>query len=160
KNIEYVPLAIRNYLLEDEYGPLVGKINNADPNTFYKGVKTEKFDMDDYLAKMENISEKLEEYTANLAGGSAFLNLAEDYGLKVYFTITSALGTDAQDGQAITDFTSYRMLDPLLWALKLDAEPPIPTTIKIILDTDYPSIESANKAGDNPVFSLPFDTLM
>jgi hypothetical protein len=160
KNVEHVPSVIRNYLFEDKYGPLVGKINYADPNTFYQGVEREKFDMNEYISKMEFISKELEEYTKNLAGGSAFLNLAEDYGLKVYFTITSALGTDLQDGEAITNFTSYRVLDPLLWALKLDAEPPIPTTIKIILDTNYPAFETENKGASNPVYSLPFEFLM
>jgi len=159
KNIEYVPREIRDYLLEDKYGPLVGKINNADPSTFYRPVERENFNIHEYLSEMEVISGKLEKYTNDLAGGSAFLSLAEDYGLKVYFTITSALGTDAQDGQAITNYTSYRMLDPLLWALKLDAEPPIPTTIKIILDTNHPTFETVNKAGGNPVYSLPFDFL-
>lgn len=160
KHIEHVPPSIREYLSSDRYGQLVGKINYADPNTFFQGVEREEFNLDQYISDMEETSNELEDYTKKLAGGSAFLTLAKNHGLKVYFTITSALGTDSQDGEAIADFTSYRVLDPLLWALKLDEKPPIPTTIKIILDTAHPKLEAANKAAGNPIYSLPYDYLM
>jgi hypothetical protein len=160
KNIEDIPLSIRNYVFDDPYGPLVSKINNAGPSTFFKGIEREEFDLKKYISEMEEISMELERYTRKLPGGSAFLSMAANYELNVRFAITSALGTDVQDGKAIANFVSYRVLDPLLWALKLDDKPPVPTTIKLILDTNNPIPMDENSINTNPVFSLPFDLLI
>ncbi len=140
RNIESIPSSIREYLESDQYGPLASSLKSAGQSDFFHGAERIKFDMKDYLAKMEEISNELREYTKKLAGGEAFLSLANYHGLNVYFTITSALGTnpqtdaDMQRKEGITPYKSYRVLDPLLWALRLGPTPPMPTTLKLILD--------------------------
>lgn len=156
KDNEYIPEPIREYLVSDPYGQVVRQVTHAGRDNFFQGVQRVNFNMDAYLDKMIEISALLCEYTKKLPYGSAFLNLAEKHQLKVCFTITSALGTDLTDGEAFVDITSYRVLDPLLWALKLaDEQGDIQhTTIKLILDTNPGSMESPS------IYSLDLERLV
>lgn len=91
--------------------------------------------MDGYYAEMDSMSSWLHEYTrTHVPGGRPFINLVEDQGLQLVFCVTSALGEDPAPANRLREDTRrFRILDPLLWAVRLDR--PLETRrLNLILD--------------------------
>ncbi len=109
------------------------------------------FSLEDYIKKLNDVSDALAEYTAkSVDGGRAFINLAKKNDLSLYFTMVSATGTAPVDGQLLIESARYCVLDPYLWALYLK-EKHEPRQIRFLLD-------ATSKAGD--IFSDQLHTLV
>ncbi|HEY1349286.1 MAG TPA: hypothetical protein VGF67_06645 [Ktedonobacteraceae bacterium] len=81
------------------------------------------FDEEAYFARMCEISEILREYTMDFVpGGGAFVNMVGEEQASVFFTINSAFGGALDAGNAKMGFAvqARRVLDTLIWAIKLD----------------------------------------
>ncbi|GAB4204689.1 MAG: hypothetical protein OHK0022_30070 [Roseiflexaceae bacterium] len=87
----------------------------------------ENFSLEQYMTKLQEMSDMLQNYTrTRVDGGSAFIAMVKAQGMKLHFCVTSALG---QDGRRRGEHVyidgaprCLRVLDPLFWALKLDAQ--------------------------------------
>ncbi|GCE08127.1 hypothetical protein [Dictyobacter aurantiacus] len=111
--LEPLPFDVVDYLSADPYDQLREK----------RGSELPALDEDAYFAKMCEISDILRDYTIEFVdGGGAFVNMVQDAGAQVYFTINSAYGSnmDASDTVLNIQVRAIRVLDALIWAIKLD----------------------------------------
>jgi hypothetical protein len=114
--LEPLPPEVIEYLANDPYDQLPKK----------QASKLPAFDEDAYFAEMTRISDRLREYTRDFVdGGGAFVNMVRDAGMQVYFTINSAYGRplDANNSTLGMPVHSIRVLDALIWAIKLNSPP-------------------------------------
>ena len=113
QGLQPLPFEVEDYLATDPYDQLRTK----------RGADLPPFDDDAYFAKMCEISDILQEYTTDFVdGGGAFVSMVRDAGAEVYFTINSAYGgaLDANNTTLGTAVSAIRVLDVLVWAIKLD----------------------------------------
>ena len=106
-----LPDKVFDYLASDPYDQIKEK----------RGADLVQFDDDTYYAEMHKINDVLYEYTADIVpGGGSFISMAVANGAKVYFTMNSALGGDPNpQGQVGQEIHRIRVLDALIWAMKL-----------------------------------------
>jgi hypothetical protein len=110
-----LPAEVIDYLGTDPYSQIRTR-RSAD---------LEPFDEDAYFARMCEISELLQEYTVDFVpGGGAFVNMVREEGARVFFTINSAFGAalGANNTRMGIAVQAYRVLDTLIWAIKLDRQ--------------------------------------
>jgi hypothetical protein len=106
QDLEPLPHEVVEYLADDPYDQLLEMRTSEFPD----------FDADAYFAKMTRISDILLEYTIDFVdGGGAFVSMVRDAGMQVYFTSNSAYGS------ALDSVRSVRVLDALIWAIKLNS---------------------------------------
>lgn len=126
-----IPGEVRNYVEDD---PL--RVVGSSETDMFKEWDTQT--IQDYLKQMEEISHRLERFTRQrVPGGFNFYARARDRGLNLVFSAVSALGTELAQGQTKigTKKPRLRVLDPLLWAIRLDSKPP-ERRLALILDGD------------------------
>jgi len=112
--LEPLPHEVVEYLATDPYDQLPEK----------RGSELPAFDEDAYFAKMCEISDILQEYTIDcVPSGGAFVNMVAEEGASVFFTINSAFGRPLDTGNTRAGFAvrGYRVLDALIWAIKLNS---------------------------------------
>src|SRR5207302_2378766 len=122
--LEPLPWEVEEYLGSDPYDQLRKK----------RGADLPPFDEDAYYSKMHEISDILREYTVDYVdGGGAFVSIVQDAGAQVYFTMNSAYGNalDANNTALGMEVHAIRVLDALIWAIKLDR--PIETAQEVAL---------------------------
>lgn len=113
EGLEPLPQEVINYLGTDPYSQIRSK----------RGAELPPFDEDAYFAGMRDISDILRYYTNDFVpGGGAFVNMVEQEGANVFFTINSAFGGALGAGNTRMGFAvqAFRVLDTLIWAIKLD----------------------------------------
>lgn len=122
------PQDIRQYLANDRFQSV------TIPDAELPDLTT--FTMDDYYAEMETMSRRLRAYTRErVPGGEPFINIVESQGMNLVFTVTSALGEQPDPHNRLReDARRYRVLDPFLWAVRLE-RPPISRKLTLLLDT-------------------------
>ena len=99
------------------------------------------FDIEEYERGMEEFSDNLEQYTRNsVRGGASFVNMVKHNEMNVVFTATAALpGGDNESGAALSEREPpRRLIDPFLWALKLQTTKRA-RSIVFIIDTSNTS---------------------
>ena len=105
---------IRDYLTRD---PLRGL---ANPEMSWERPHT--LLLDTYVEEMREISDELEDYTRKrVRGGAAFINMVRANGMRLAFSVVSALGSDPDPSNRLP-FTPVpsRVIDPFLWAITLE----------------------------------------
>jgi hypothetical protein len=127
-----LPPTVRKYLQDDQYTTL-SSLRRSEVRK--KGIG---FDSDDYFEQMQEISQELEDYTYDeIQGGVAFVNMVKDTGMNLKFSITSSIGRGSNANVDRTlDYKRYRVLDPLVWALKLNQGIGEGRSIALIIDHD------------------------
>lgn len=121
------PQDIRQYLINDRF-QAVTMPDAERPNL-------SAFTMDDYFAEMETMSERLRAYTSErVPGGDPFISMVESQGMRLVFSVTSALGERPDAANRLReDARRYRILDPFLWAVRLE-RPAVTRRLALILD--------------------------
>lgn len=105
-----LPAQVRNYLRSDKYYDLA-RLKRSEA----RGLG---FDPDAYLRDILEISDELREWTYDIEGGTPFINMLDESGMNVLFTVTSSIGRQSDPNtDRMIEFRRYRVLDPLLWAL-------------------------------------------
>lgn len=106
-----MPPLIEEYLRDDPYSETGNRKADRPP----------ALDVDDYITQLERVSEELRFFTQDeVTGGSAFVAMAEDSEVNLYFTINSAQGGPSEAGGAMgTEIRRFRVLDPILWTITL-----------------------------------------
>lgn len=119
---------IRDYLLDDPFAKLSGS-----QTTYNHEINVP---IDEYMTEVREMSDYLREYTKHhVFRGRAFINMVEDMGMKLVFSVTSALGEGTNNGrQMASKARRYRVLDPLLWAIEL-AKPTKMRKLCLIVDS-------------------------
>jgi hypothetical protein len=113
QGLQPLPFEVEEYLATDPYDQLREK----------RGAEMPAFDEDAYFSKMNEISDILLEYTTDYVdGGGAFVSMVRDAGAQVYFTLNSAYGSalDTNNSTLGMGVHAIRVLDALIWAIKLD----------------------------------------
>ena len=121
------PQDIRQYLMNDRFQAItVPDAERPDLSTFT---------MDDYYAEMKTMSDRLRTYTRErVPGGNPFINMVEGQQMNLVFSVTSALGERPDDSNRLReDARRYRILDPFLWAMRLE-RPTVTRPFTLILD--------------------------
>lgn len=139
--LEPLPREVVEYLSTDPYDQL----------REMRGSELPAFDEDAYFAKMCEISDILQEYTTDFVdGGGAFVSMVKDAGAEVYFTINSAYGgaLDANNNKMGTAVHTIRVLDALIWAIKLNSPPVAEQEVALIVPS---TIESAGLASQGTI---------
>lgn len=114
----YLPEKVSEYYNND---PLMGLLRAKKERIVRKEFQNKPFAMNEYLNEMERISEVLRKYTTEeVPGGQALISLAEEKKLGLEFCIVSSLGTDPSNGTYATQIDPHRVIDPFLWALKMN----------------------------------------
>ncbi len=109
KLINQLPPEILSYIREDPYGSL--------PRQHPRELRDKQFDEDVYSIDLEEMSARLRDFTEyEVPSGMSFINMAEDYDMSLSFSINTATGGDYTPSMA--EYESYRVLDPLVWALR------------------------------------------
>ncbi len=119
---------IEEYLMLDPYQALTLPDATLPPS--------EDFSLQEYRQGMEQVSNLLEEYTRQrVKKGRAFINMVKAEGMNLYFSVVSALGQspDVSSSRLRERARRYRVLDPFLWALTLQATETT-RTLRIIVD--------------------------
>jgi hypothetical protein len=110
KIVSRLPEHVRNYIREDKFFDLARKKHSEARNL--------TFDPYAYMRDVLAISSELEDWTYDIEGGTAFINMVKDSGMNVVFTITSSIGRQSDPHtDRMIDFRRYRVLDPLIWAM-------------------------------------------
>jgi hypothetical protein len=105
--------AIDHYIQDDPLRDLTNHLAEQLPTPA-------DFDWDVYIDAMQAQSHALRDYTMNkLRGGSAFIDRAEDAGMRLQFSAVSALGAgvDEHTHEMTQNAQRYRVLDPFLGAV-------------------------------------------
>lgn len=106
---------IRDYIRSDAYSNLADKSPQE--------LRDKPFNVDNYFYQLEQMSARLREFTEDeVPGGIQFVNMVEDYGMELSFSINTAIGRDHTPNNQMIDYEAYRVLDPLVWALKENVE--------------------------------------
>lgn len=71
-----------------------------------------------YLERMQDVSNRLLEFTEQELQAHEFVNAAEANFKSISFSIISALGSEPQDGRLPVAIVPRRILDPLLWIME------------------------------------------
>lgn len=71
-----------------------------------------------YLARMQDVSNRLLEFTEQELQAYEFVNTAEANFKSISFSIISALGSEPQDGRLPVAIVPRHILDPLLWIME------------------------------------------
>lgn len=124
---------IKNYLRSD---PLQGLTLRG-----YNFSRDNQFSYNEYLEKMRNVSNLLEDYTwQHVDEGPAFINMVRANGMNLVFSVTSALGQDPDQkaGRLREDALRFRVLDPFFWALELE-QPPSDKPFGLVVDASRQS---------------------
>jgi hypothetical protein len=124
-----LPERVQTYLQDDPFK----NVTNYDQDV----ADMSDFSLNSYVGEMRRVSTELEDYTRKrIPGGGSFIGLARQYGMGLFFTINSALGTDPDphENRLRQDATRYRVLDPYLLALYLNMPRDDLQTIKLVLD--------------------------
>ncbi|MBZ0296846.1 MAG: hypothetical protein K8L99_30070 [Anaerolineae bacterium] len=133
------------YLREDPY------TNLAEQNP--RELIDRQFDEEDYVYQMEQVDNRLLEYTEfDVTGGTTFVNMAQDYQMALSFSINTAIGRDHTPNNRMIDYRAYRVIDPLVWALRKKTDDFMPnlrpvevdkpgymSQVALILDTGFSS---------------------
>jgi hypothetical protein len=134
---------ILEYIRDDPYTNLAEK--------HPRDLREVQFDQDDYLYKLDETSSRLREFTEyEVPGGISFINMVEDYQMELSFSINTAIGRDQTPNNRMIDYESYRVIDPLIWALREGATAPLGPQamsratdagheVALILDTGFSS---------------------
>jgi hypothetical protein len=112
-----------NYLREDPCAPQ------------YEGSDT--FSKETYEKKLEQISAELETFNRSIPGGPNMVNLMQENGMKVHFCVAAPLGADpsmAGDTQVPDAWKRHRVLDPLIWTLRLENDRAEADSLHLVLD--------------------------
>lgn len=120
----------------DEYidsDPLLAHIESAESS----GRAELDLSLESYVERMRRISGALERYTAEqVEGGNAFISAVRSNGMNLVFAVTSALGEDPpENGKLLRSPRPHRVIDPLLWALQLEA-PPVRSAFSLVVDAN------------------------
>jgi len=118
----------REYLKADPFQNLT--LTDADVSD----VKNCSFQ--DYIQKMNEMSEVLEDHTRErVRGGSAFINMVKASGMNLVFSVTSALGEDPSSASNSLSVNArrYRVLDPFLWSVTLESRESL-RSIGLVID--------------------------
>ena len=132
EGLEPLPSEVISYLGNDPYSEIRTR----------RGAELPRFDEDAYFARMCEISDILQEYTIDFVpGGGAFVNMVIEEGANVYFTINSAFGAALAAGNTRAGLAvkGYRVLDPLIWAIKLDRNEIPDQEVALIVPTSSPN---------------------
>lgn len=131
-----LPADLRGYLLKDplwtylrprgagEMAAGASRRTNSTSTLAPKDQVDVDFDdtrLSEYLRGMKHTSHLLDDWLCTIEGGTNFLRLARDYGVKLRLTLVSATGADPIENTVIGGWQPHRVLDPLFWALELDA---------------------------------------
>lgn len=94
-----------------------------------------EYDSHDYRQQLREISDALRDLTRQIPDGAGFINMVEDKGMELCFTITSALGRqpEGRDHLLPPDSRPRRVLDPYLWATE-HPEPVSSAGLHLVLD--------------------------
>ena len=139
--LQPLPFEVEEYLATDPYDQLREK----------RGSELPAFDEDAYFAKMSEISDLLLEYTTDFVdGGGAFVSMVRDAGAQVYFTLNSAYGSslDANNSTLGTAVHTIRVLDALIWAIKLNSPVEAGQEVALIVPS---TIESTGLASQGTI---------
>jgi hypothetical protein len=71
-----------------------------------------------YMEELARVSDEIQAWVETYPDGKMFLNLGKAFNMDFRFTIVSSLGCPARDSTLEGDWTPYRVLDPLFWALE------------------------------------------
>lgn len=95
----------------------------------------EVWDLEAYIAEMEEISRHLEIFTRkHVPDGIPFIQMVKSMDMNLVFSINTALGANPdENGKMATMPEPKRVIDPFLWALKLNI-PQCPSKINLIID--------------------------
>jgi hypothetical protein len=127
----YLPDEIRKYYESD---PFAGLLRCRHDRNTRKAFQQKPFEMDVYLSEMQQTSDILRQYTIDeVPGGQGLISLAQEKNLGLEFCIVSSLGTDPTNGILPTQVDPHRVLDPFLWALKMN-QGNVDQKIKLVLD--------------------------
>lgn len=141
EGLEPLPPEVIDYLGNDPYRQIRTR----------RGIELTSFDEDAYFARMCEISDILQEYTIDFVpGGGAFVNMVSEEGANVFFTINSAFGGAPGAGNTRMGFAvqTFRVLDALIWAIKLDRHESAEQEVALIVPA---SIQSAGLASPETV---------
>lgn len=118
---------IRSYLLSDPLQALAAPASQR--------LNLGAFSMEEYYASLQKMSDTLRTYTRDeVPGGKPFVNMVESQGMNLVFSVTSALGEDPNaDNRLSEDAHRYRILDPFLWAVRLE-RPEVKRSLALVLD--------------------------
>jgi len=112
---DLMPENLQNYLLDDDVWASIESSNHIDPLT--------STDMAEYLERMDRVSNEIKRWLAtdrkNIPGGKNFINLIDDYNIDARFTMMTATGQSAIDGEL--PISPRRVLDPFFWALEFQS---------------------------------------
>jgi len=145
----FLPQEVCDYYQQDPFDRLLQA--RSDRN-LRKEFQHMEFFIDAYLSEMEHISSLLEFYTRDeVPGGQDLINLAAQKQIGLKFCIVSALGTKpTSDGVLPVDKNPHRVIDPFLWALKMNKGLEN-RNVKLILD---PKLFTPDVAADRFSISL------
>jgi hypothetical protein len=119
------PQDVLNYLRQDPY------LNLAKLSPGEKTLNINQYIEDE----IDTISKKLRQFTIEeVPEGLAFINRIEDSGAKISFAIVSALGAPANQQGQVGTINRYRVIDPLLWALKRGSGRESHRSVALLLD--------------------------
>jgi hypothetical protein len=104
-----MPPHLYDYLIKD---PVTRLVAHSAHDEF------DEMGMARYMEELDRVSNEIRDWIATKPDGKQFLTLAKAYNMDLRFTITSALGCPAPGGKLSDDWTPYRVLDPLFWALE------------------------------------------
>ena len=141
EGLEPLPDEIIDYLGADPYSQIRTK----------RSAELPPFDEDAYFARMCEISDILQQYTIDFVpGGGAFVNMVGEEGAKVFFTINSAFGGALGAGNTRMGFAvqAFRVLDTLIWAIKLDRHEIMDQEVALIVPA---TIQSAGLSSQETV---------
>ena len=133
----YLPKQICNYYFNDELSNLIHCRKDRGTRQEFKRL-SQQFSMEKYLEDLKTQSKELKKYTAEeVPGGKNFIERTKKEGMGLEFCLVSSTGTDFKEGIRISDSRPHRVLDPLLWTLKLNLENRT-KRIKIVIDPRIP----------------------
>jgi len=111
KLVNRLDTELLEYLRDDPYTNLA--------TTKAGDLRNKQFDQDDYTYQLEQMSGWLQEFTMDeVPGGLQFINMVEDNGMGLLFSLNTAIGRDHLPNNQMIDYESYRVLDALIWSLR------------------------------------------
>lgn len=101
----------------------------------YEG--SDSFSLPDYEQKLEKMSAELEKFVRYVPGGPNLVTQLRRHKMNVFYCVTAPLGADASDAgetKVPGGWKRQRVLDPLIWALRLEKERVESRSLHFILD--------------------------
>jgi hypothetical protein len=112
--IHNLPPNLRTYLLDDPiWAALTG---TTDLKTL--GVNR----LAEYIESMARVSDTIRDWLKEDASGAAFIQLAANKNIEIYFSLISSTGSDPGPGNRLqTRMEPRRVLDPYFWAMEIQS---------------------------------------